>query len=184
MESKKELTEPETNPRGIPRTPFIANIEDFMKNQDSADLVLKKMQDNYSKYKFMEMSLNKNKTTLKSKIPDIRSTLDMVKMLKKKKEKGEVLTTNFELSDNIYANAVVKPSNVCLWLGANVMVEYSFDEAISLLSNNLTSAEKNLSNLVEDLDFLKDQITTTEVNIARIFNFDVKQKRTKKASIV
>jgi hypothetical protein len=74
------------------------------------------------------------------------------------------------------------------------MVEYSFDEAIALLTNNVLNAEKNLSNLVEDLDFLKDQITTSEVSIlhqillfsftivdiARIFNFDVKQRRSKK----
>jgi len=168
---------PETNPRGIPRTPFIANIEEFMKNQDGADIVLKRMQDNYSKYKFMEMSLTKNKASLQSKIPDIKSTLEMVKMLKKKKEASETLDTHFELSDNIFANATVKPSNVCLWLGANVMVEYSFEEAITLLTNNLSAAETNLNNLIEDLDFLKDQITTTEVNIARIFNFDVKQRR-------
>ncbi len=44
-------------------------------------------------------------------------------------------------------------------------VEYSFDEAIALLTNNLVNAERNLNNLIEDLDFLKDQITTTEVSI-------------------
>jgi hypothetical protein len=75
-----------------------ANIEDFMKNQESADFVLKRMQDNYrcslflvsdieicSKYKFMEMSLSKNKQTLISKLPEIRNTLEMVKTLKDKK---------------------------------------------------------------------------------------------------
>jgi hypothetical protein len=45
------------------------------------------------------------------------------------------------------------------------MVEYSFDEAITLLSNNLQNAEKNLLEISEDLDYLKDQITTTEVSI-------------------
>ena len=29
----------------------------------------------------------------------------------------------------------------------------------------------------EDLSFLRDQIITTEVNIARIFNFDVRRRR-------
>jgi len=134
----------------------------------------------------MEMSLSKNKQTLKSKIPDIKSTLDVVKMLKEKKEAGETFKTHFELSDNIFANATVKPSTVSLWLGANVMVEYSFDEGIILLTNNVINAERNLANLIEDLDFLKDQITITEVNIARIFNYDVKQRRHKKvqASVV
>lgn len=60
------------------------------------------------------------------------------------------------------------------------MVEYTFDEALQLLTKNLESAEYNLRELNEDLEFLKDQITTTEVNIARIFNYDVKQRRLKK----
>jgi len=57
------------------------------------------------------------------------------------------------------------------------MVEYSFEEARSLLTKNMAGATKTLQTIEEDLNFLKDQITTTEVNIARIFNFDVKQRR-------
>ncbi len=45
------------------------------------------------------------------------------------------------------------------------MVEYSFEEATVLLSNNLEAADKNLKSLEEDIGFLKDQITTTEVSI-------------------
>jgi hypothetical protein len=48
------------------------------------------------------------------------------------------------------------------------MVEYSFEEALDLLTNNLQNAENNLKNLNEDLDFLKNQITTMEVSILRI----------------
>lgn len=62
------------------------------------------------------------------------------------------------------------------------MLEYSCEEAVELLTNNLETAKKNLQSLSEDLDFLKDQITTTEVNIARVFNWDVKEKRKKKAA--
>lgn len=45
------------------------------------------------------------------------------------------------------------------------MVEYSFGEATELLTKNLESAKKSLVTIEEDLDFLKDQITTTEVSI-------------------
>lgn len=45
------------------------------------------------------------------------------------------------------------------------MVEYSFEEAVDLLTKNLESAEKNLKGLDEDIGFLKEQITTTEVSI-------------------
>jgi len=175
-----EIKASETNPRGIPKSPFIENLEEFMAHQQSSDETLRIMQDNYSKYKFMEMRLSQSKSSLKLKIPDIQKTLEMVQYLIQKKAANEVIKSTYELAANVYANATVKPDRVCLWLGANVMVEYSFEEAIQLLTKNLESAERNLKELVEDLDFLKDQITTTEVNIARIFNYDVKQRRLKK----
>lgn len=45
------------------------------------------------------------------------------------------------------------------------MLEYDIDEAQSLLEKNLATASRNLDSLEEDLDFLRDQFTTTEVSI-------------------
>lgn len=45
------------------------------------------------------------------------------------------------------------------------MLEYDIDEAQALLEKNLSTATKNLDLLEEDLDFLRDQFTTTEVSI-------------------
>jgi hypothetical protein len=39
-----------------------------------------------------------------------------------------------------------------------------------MLSKNLKSAEEKLVEADNDVDFLKDQITTTEVNMARVYN--------------
>lgn len=51
--------------------------------------------------------------------------------------------TDFELSDGIFAKAEIKkPKAVGIWLGANVMVEYNFEEAIELLEKNLSTARK------------------------------------------
>lgn len=47
------------------------------------------------------------------------------------------------------------------------MLEYDIDEAESLLEKNLATATKNLDSLEEDLDFLRDQFTTTEVSILK-----------------
>lgn len=41
---------------------------------------------------------------------------------------------------------------VCLWLGANVMVEYPFDEARKLLTANLQNAKANLLRFVSFLN--------------------------------
>lgn len=45
------------------------------------------------------------------------------------------------------------------------MLEYTLDDAEALLSKNLQTATKNLNQLEIDLDFLRDQLTTTEVSI-------------------
>ena len=66
---------------------------------------------------------------------------------------------------------------MCLWLGANVMLEYPRDEAILLLEDNLKNAKAALVTLVDDMGHLRDQITVTEVNMARVFNWDVKVRR-------
>ena len=50
------------------------------------------------------------------------------------------------------------------------MVVYSHDDALKLLARNLQSAEEKLIETDSDIDFLKDQITTTEVNMARVYN--------------
>lgn len=61
-----------------------------------------------------------------------------------------------------------------IFLQANVMLEYDIDEAQALLEKNLSTATKNLDSLEEDLDFLWDQFTNTEVNMARVYNWNVK----------
>jgi hypothetical protein len=45
-----------------------------------------------------------------------------------------------------------------LWLGANVMLEYTTDEAHTLLSSNLQNCQIALDKLSEDLLFLKEQV--------------------------
>jgi hypothetical protein len=57
------------------------------------------------------------------------------------------------------------------------MVEYPLEEAKEVLANNLAVANKNLEQVIVDLKHLKSQITTTEVNVARVYNYDVKQRR-------
>ena len=79
----------------------------------------------------------------------------------------------------MYTEAKIDAENdrVGLWLGANVMLEYSYADAESLLQKQLDQALVKIESIDRDLDFLKDQITTTEVSIARVYNYDVKVRR-------
>ena len=45
------------------------------------------------------------------------------------------------------------------------MLEYDIDEAETLLTKNIETAKGNLSEVEKDINFLRDQITTTEVSI-------------------
>ena len=74
----------------------------------------------------------------------------------------------------------LRACQVCLWLGANVMLEYPRDEAILLLEDNLKNAKAALVTLVDDMGHLRDQITVTEVNMARVFNWDVKVRHARR----
>ena len=178
MEALEAMMEvPESNPRGIPSATFLADIEKELEGRDT-DEVLKKLQENYQNYKLLEQKLMQQKVALKSKLPDIERTLEVVQHLKEKHEASETVTTRFELADSVFAKAEIKDTNtVCLWLGANVMLEYSYDEAVELLEKNKANAEYSQTTLQEDLMFLRDQITITEVTIARIYNHDVRKQK-------
>lgn len=60
---------------------------------------------------------------------------------------------------------------------ANVMVEYSYEEALEFLGSKEKSAKKQLKEMTEDLAFVRNQIITCEVNISRVYNWDVRKRR-------
>ncbi|XP_016316455.1 prefoldin subunit 3-like [Sinocyclocheilus anshuiensis] len=164
---------------GIPEAIFVEDVDAFMKQpgNDTADAVLRKLDEQYQKYKYMELNLAQKKLRLKSQIPQIKQTLEILRHMQKKKDTTDPMETHFLLADNVYCKASVPPTDkVCLWLGANVMLEYDIDEAQALLEKNFATASRNLDSLEEDLDFLRDQFTTTEVNMARVYNWDVKRR--------
>ncbi|KEZ43135.1 hypothetical protein SAPIO_CDS5026 [Scedosporium apiospermum] len=178
---------PPTNPRGIPFAPFVDNVEDYVGSREEVEPTLRSFQEMISlgegrKYQFMEMNLQKRAGGLKEKIPEIKKTLETVRFLKLRKDDEEPLETTFELNDTLYAKAQIPATEeVYIWLGANVMLSYPIDEAEELLEGKLSTATQTLSNCEEDLDFLREQITTMEVALARVYNWDVVQKRKEKA---
>jgi len=167
--------------RGIPEQEFIESVADYLKAFGDAQSVISAQQEMYSKYKFMESQMGQHLSAVSEKKKEIEKSLGMLKQLIAKRDNDEEsMKTHFQLGNCLYANADIptnEDSRVCLWLGANVMLEYTYDEALELLTNNFTQASETVVSLENDLDFIKDQITTTEVNIARVYNQDVRDKR-------
>ncbi|BAF30051.1 prefoldin subunit 3 [Oryza sativa Japonica Group] len=172
-----------TERRGIPAASFVEDVETYLRQAGlDVNSGLAFLQERLQQYKIVEMKLLAQQRDLQAKIPDIEKCLDIVATLQAKKALGEALTADFELSEGIYSRAKIEDTDsVCLWLGANVMLEYSCDEANALLKKNLENAKASLEVLVADLQFLRDQQTITQVTIARVFNWDVHQRRSKQA---
>ena len=172
------------NPRGIPRMEFVENVEEFVKKRGvSVESILRAFSEQHSKYKLMEHKLNQNLASHNQKIPEITKTLEALDFLKKKHEAEETATTQYALTDLVFCEAEVPPQkSVHLWLGANVMVEYTIDEAKALLEKNLAASKRNLESTQEDLAWLKDQTVVCEVNSSRLYNYDVVTRREKEAA--
>lgn len=60
------------------------------------------------------------------------------------------------------------------------MLEYDMDEGEQLLVSKKAKAEINLKATQEIIDNVREQITVTEVNMARIYNWDVKRRQAEK----
>jgi Prefoldin subunit len=141
---------------------------------------------------------------LKQKIPELQKSIAAIQTLVAKRtttpqeqpdeKDNNPIHIRYALCDNIYAKARLSNSTtssssttesgvgqpvVYLWLGANVMLEYEYDAALMFLRNNHERAERDLSTVSSDLSFVRDQIVTAEVNMSRIFNWDVRRRRQK-----
>lgn len=122
----------------------------------------------------MEFSLNNKRNRALSKIEELKKSITAIQGLRA----NPAAPFNFELNDTLYGKArLADPENgletVHLWLGANVMLSYPVDEAITLLTEKLEEATSVLSRAEADILYVREQITTMEVNTARVYNIFV-----------
>lgn len=122
----------------------------------------------------MSSHLEQRKKGLLTKISEINDSIEAVKLIQQNKEHEG----RFELNDTLYAQAKIPPSKIVyLWLGANILMEYPLSEGASLLQEKQAIAEKSLADILEDVNFIREQMTTVEVNMARVYNWTVKNKK-------
>ncbi len=143
------------NPKKIPEMIFVEDIEEYVLKH-TAETIMESLQDAYSKYKYLEMHITRQKDNMAMKIPEIERALEIIKQLGCAKEAETEV--DYMVCDTIYSKATIAKDieKVNLWLGANTMVEFTFQEANNLLTKNLLNAQNNLSTFETDLSFLKD----------------------------
>lgn len=161
---------------------FINDVEKYMQGQVFEDKILE-LQEALRLYKQTEQQLMIRKARLMSRLPEIKMALEAVLALLEKKDSDDMIRTDFELAEHIYAKAALQHvETVNVWLGANVMVEYPLEEAKQLLQQNLDVCQQGLKDVEKDMHSVKDSITITEVSIARVFNWDVERRRKQKTT--
>uniref|UniRef100_A0A7R9VP95 Prefoldin subunit 3 n=1 Tax=Chlamydomonas euryale TaxID=1486919 RepID=A0A7R9VP95_9CHLO len=175
MEKMEKLTKEE-----VPVSEFIDDVPAFVATAEAAgktpDVLISGFQDRLKGLKLLEQTCMQRKQRLLGKLPEMDKALAIVKQLLD--ADGSAMSIDFELSPHVYTVAKVQDvKTVNLWLGAGVMVEYELEEARQLLEANLATCKLNLSTANSDIDMIKESTTTTEVSIARIFNYDVERRR-------
>lgn len=177
------------NERNIPTMIFIENIPEFCIKYGAEQLV-EELNVYYNKYKYLEAQTQRHSESIKLKIPDIEKAIESVEFLREKlienknKNSNENVKLEFMVAHNLWAKADVPVTDkVCLWLGANILCEYTHDEAIELLNKNLNNAKNTLQTNESNTDFIRDQITVCEVNISRAYNeyIEKNKKKTKES---
>lgn len=169
-----------SNGSTLPQSEFIEDVAAFIGSK-SADDVIGELNEKFRRFKLEEARLLQRRIYNLNKLPEIERTLEIVKTLIEKQHTSERVQVDFELSDSVYARAAFEMCDrVNLWLGAGVMVEYPIEEAKEVLESSLTKCRTNLEETKKELDLAKDRVTTTEVSIARVYNYDVEQRRKEK----
>ena len=157
---------------------FVVAPDPPAEQDKAADAVMRELQEKFQTFKLLESRLLQSRARMMGKVPHIEKAIEMVALLLEKETSAEQITVDFELSDQVYTKATINKGTqtVYLWLGANVMVEYSLTEAKGLLEQNRINANANIANHEKDLNFVRDSITTLEVSLARVYNWDVMQR--------
>jgi len=185
--AKDQAGEKEPMITSIPVVEFVDDVDAFMQmpeNTGNSQLALKRMEDTYSKIKILESNNVNTKQRLKNQISELEKSIQMIGELKKRKEASEDMSTHFRLADHVFLKAKVKPvDKVGLWLGANVMLEYDLDEGDELLRAKKIKAEQNLKQTNMLIDSIRENVTTIEVNMARVYNWDVRRRQAEKEKL-
>ncbi|VDM08392.1 unnamed protein product [Wuchereria bancrofti] len=155
---------------------FQENVEAYLKKEGniSVEEGIRRLEAIYRKYKQVEQQLTEQKLRLVSKLPDLEKSVKVINHLEEKSKKKETMEVTHLLSEHVYQRVKTDSlDKVLLWLGSNVMVEFSLSEARCILEDNYKTKD-GVTRYEKELAFLKDQITTTEVNMAHVYNYGIR----------
>ncbi|KAH9259956.1 hypothetical protein BASA81_001716 [Batrachochytrium salamandrivorans] len=164
-----------------PVVEFVEDVDAYLKHEqleDKVDSVLEEFNRLHRGFKLDQQRLAAEKADLEKRLPDLEQNLKLVEELQRAESD---VSMRFMAADSVWTDAVVKHRSggpeIGLWLGANVLVEYTCDEAVHLLAKSVNNSKQLLATKTQELNFTKSQLTTCEVSISRFYNYDVQRRK-------
>ncbi|KAL6936438.1 uncharacterized protein HGUI_03630 [Hanseniaspora guilliermondii] len=174
----------DVNPRGIPKALFI-DLND-PKITSNLELTVANVQQNLQKYEYMLKSKDQQLKTITDITKDIKTNIKVIDTLIAQNndsddEDEEFQDIQYELEDGLFAFASIptksETNTVSLWLGSGILMEFTYGEALQILNEKSDVYTNKINEIIEDVEFLREQITTLQVNLSKVYNYSVLQKR-------
>jgi len=175
----------DVNPRGIPKALFI-DLNDT-KITSNLELTVANIQQNLQKYEYMLKSKDQQLKSITDITKDIKTNSKVIDTLIAQNaddsddEDGEFQDIQYELEDGLFAFASIPKKSttntVSLWLGSGILMDFTYEEAQQILSEKSAVYTNKINEIMEDIEFLREQITTLQVNMSKVYNYSILQKR-------
>lgn len=129
------------------------------------------------KYNAMKNFLEKRKEKTEQKIDELNESILVVRGVEKKQkmareninENKKALELFMPLEETLYVKGEMNLAHtIYIWLGANVMVELKFDEALNLLNSHLDRAHNLYKQMVEESEYMRKQVEIANANLAAV----------------
>uniref|UniRef100_A0A1I8A4C5 Prefoldin subunit 3 n=1 Tax=Steinernema glaseri TaxID=37863 RepID=A0A1I8A4C5_9BILA len=175
---KKKTAEQRVNDMNVPQIVALENVEEYVKECENYSKASAKVENDYRTTKMVQSNLMSVRERIIQNLPDLQNNLKMLEVLKERQDNDKPFSTSFLLSDQVYTDAhVEKVENVYLWLGAGVMAEFPIDKATAFIKGKISELNTKATDLAEELEIVKQRLTTCEVNMANIYNFGVRMRQ-------
>lgn len=166
-----------TSEAAIPLVPFFEDISKYYSASEGVEETIQKYRGMAQNYKIYENSLEAKLARVLTKTSEITLNLQALHVLQEVPP-GEVVEADYELGDTLYARAMLTdPKKVHLWIGANTLCEFTLSEAREYLEKKQKEAQSMKDLIEKDIKIVKEQVTTCEVTVARLYNHSVSLKR-------
>ncbi|XP_030388044.1 prefoldin subunit 3 [Scaptodrosophila lebanonensis] len=157
---------------------FIEDIESYVAKAERKPFFeepLCVLTEKYSNYG--ELALKLEPSYAEQQI-NIEMTKANLKLIKKFQEEKIEFMTRVQLFNKVYKDVFVPPvESVTIVIPGNVHMQFPLDEAEKYVIKQLGQMVQQLKIYEHDLNYLRDQMSTTNLNITRVYKYNIARSK-------